>query len=238
MGNLKQQLQANSQVPQSIDYTQADNSKQVAYDNATNLAQQIVDGTPTAVLNVEDVNQALTNVNQAKDELNGNENLAQAKQEATTQLGTLQDLNQPQHDALAEQINQAQSIDAVNQIKQTAQEVNNAMNQLKQSIANKDEVLGSENYHDADADKQTAYTNAVNQAEAIINQSSNPTLNASDIENTMNQVNNTHNELNGDTKLATEKQNGNTEINAMSHLNDAQNKHSQLKLNKHQILQQ
>ncbi|WP_424842390.1 hyperosmolarity resistance protein Ebh [Staphylococcus pasteuri] len=222
MGNLKQQLQANSQVPQSIDYTQADNSKQVAYDNATNLAQQIVDGTPTAVLNVEDVNQALTNVNQAKDELNGNENLAQAKQEATTQLGTLQDLNQPQHDALAEQIDQAQSIDAVNQIKQTAQEVNNAMNQLKQSIANKDEVLGSENYHDADADKQTAYTNAVNQAEAIINQSSNPTLNASDIENTMNQVNNTHNELNGDAKLATEKQNGNTEINVMSHLNDAQ----------------
>lgn len=69
-----------------------------------------------AVLNFEDVNQALTNVNQAKDELNGNENLAQAKQEATTQLGTLQDLNQPQHDALAEQINQAQSIDAVNQI--------------------------------------------------------------------------------------------------------------------------
>lgn len=35
------------------------------------------------------------------------------------------------------------------------------MGNLKQGIANKDTVKASENYHDADADKQTAYTNAV-----------------------------------------------------------------------------
>lgn len=44
------------------------------------------------------------------------------------------------------------------------------MGNLKQGIANKDTVKASENYHDADADKQTAYTNAVSQAEGIINQ--------------------------------------------------------------------
>ncbi len=43
------------------------------------------------------------------------------------------------------------------------------MGNLKQGIANKDTVKASENYHDADADKQTAYTNAVSQAEGIIN---------------------------------------------------------------------
>ena len=38
MGTLKQQIQANSQVPQSVDFTQADQDKQQAYNNATNQA--------------------------------------------------------------------------------------------------------------------------------------------------------------------------------------------------------
>ena len=86
-------------------------------------------------------------------------------------------LNQPQRDALRNQINQAQALATVEQTKQNAQNVNTAMGNLKQGIANKDTVKASENYHDADADKQTAYTNAVSQAEGIINQTTNPTLN-------------------------------------------------------------
>ncbi|WP_415918579.1 DUF1542 domain-containing protein [Staphylococcus warneri] len=222
MGNLKQQLQTNQPVPQTIDYTQADTDKQQAYDNAVNQSQQIIDGNPTTVLTVNEVTQALSNLNNAKDDLNGNENLAQAKQEATTNLNTLTDLNQPQHDALAEQINQAQSIDDVNTIKQNAQNVNNAMHDLKQGVANREQVLGSENYHDADSDKQQAYTDALNNADAIINQTAQPSLNPDDIVQVLTQVNNAKNDLNGDAKLATEKQNAKSALDNMSHLNNAQ----------------
>ncbi|EGS81877.1 putative CRISPR-associated protein Csc2 [Staphylococcus aureus subsp. aureus 21235] len=222
MGTLKQQIQANSQVPQSVDFTQADQDKQQAYNNAANQAQQIANGTPTPVLTPDTVTQTVTTMNQAKDALNGDEKLAQAKQDAIANLDTLRDLNQPQRDALRNQINQAQALATVEQTKQNAQNVNTAMSNLKQGIANKDTVKASENYHDADADKQTAYTNAVSQAEGIINQTTNPTLNPDDITRALTQVTDAKNGLNGEAKLATEKQNAKDAVNAMTHLNDAQ----------------
>ncbi|MCP8588015.1 hypothetical protein NMF07_18495, partial [Acinetobacter baumannii] len=126
MGTLKQQIQANSQVPQSVDFTQADQDKQQAYNNAANQAQQIANGIPTPVLTPDTVTQAVTTMNQAKDALNGDEKLAQAKQEALANLDTLRDLNQPQRDALRNQINQAQALATVEQTKQNAQNVNTA----------------------------------------------------------------------------------------------------------------
>ncbi|MBE2142418.1 GA module-containing protein, partial [Staphylococcus argenteus] len=222
MGTLKQQIQANSQVPQSVDFTQADQDKQQAYNNAANQAQQIANGTPTPVLTPDAVTQAVTTMTQAKDALNGDEKLAQAKQDALANLDTLRDLNQPQRDALRNQINQAQALTTVEQTKQNAQNVNTAMGNLKQGIANKDTVKASENYHDADVDKQKAYTNAVSQAEGIINQTTNPTLNPDDITRALSQVTDAKNGLNGEAKLATEKQNAKDAVNAMTHLNDAQ----------------
>lgn len=47
------------------------------------------------------------------------------------------------------------------------------MNTLRQSIANKDATKASEDYVDANNDKQTAYNNAVAAAETIINANSN-----------------------------------------------------------------
>ncbi|HGZ5712276.1 TPA: DUF1542 domain-containing protein, partial [Staphylococcus aureus] len=222
MGTLKQQIQANSQVPQSVDFTQADQDKQQAYNNAANQAQQIANGISTPVLTPDTVTQAVTTMNQAKDALNGDEKLAQAKQEALANLDTLRDLNQPQRDALRNQINQAQALATVEQTKQNAQNVNTAMSNLKQGIANKDTVKASENYHDADADKQTAYTNAVSQAEGIINQTTNPTLNPDEITRALTQVTDAKNGLNGEAKLATEKQNAKDAVSGMTHLNDAQ----------------
>ncbi|UBR30303.1 GA module-containing protein [Bacillus sp. SD-4] len=96
------------------------------------------------------------------------------------------------------------------------------MGNLKQGIANKDTVKASENYHDADADKQTAYTNAVSQAEGIINQTTNPTLNPDEITRALTQVTDAKNGLNGEAKLATEKQNAKDAVSGMTHLNDAQ----------------
>ena len=222
MGNLNQTLQANTQVPQTTDYTQASTDKQTAYDNVVEQAQQVVNGNQVVQLSPDAVNQMTNAINHAKDDLNGDENLAQAKQDATANLNTLPDLNQPQHDALTNQIEQAQTIEEVNQVKQLAQNVNDAMHNLKQGIANKNDILGSENYHDADPDKQTAYQDAIRQAESIINQTVDPTLNPDDITQALTQVNQAKDNLNGDTKLTTKKQNATNDVNGMTHLNDAQ----------------
>ncbi|ENI48690.1 hypothetical protein SW1_00845 [Staphylococcus aureus HIF003_B2N-C] len=222
MTQLKQGIADKDQTKANGNFVNADTDKQNAYNNAVAHAEQIISGTPNANVDPQQVAQALQQVNQAKDALNGDEKLAQAKQEALANLDTLRDLNQPQRDALRNQINQAQALATVEQTKQNAQNVNTAMSNLKQGIANKDTVKASENYHDADADKQTAYTNAVSQAEGIINQTTNPTLNPDEITRALTQVTDAKNGLNGEAKLATEKQNAKDAVSGMTHLNDAQ----------------
>ncbi|WP_251360483.1 DUF1542 domain-containing protein, partial [Staphylococcus aureus] len=222
MGTLKQQIQANSQVPQSVDFTQADQDKQQAYNNAANQAQQIANGIPTPVLTPDTVTQAVTTMNQAKDALNGNQKLADAKQDAKTTLGTLDHLNDAQKQALTTQVEQAPDIATVNNVKQNAQNLNNAMTNLNNALQDKTETLNSINFTDADQAKKDAYTNAVSHAEGIINQTTNPTLNPDEITRALTQVTDAKNGLNGEAKLATEKQNAKDAVSGMTHLNDAQ----------------
>ena len=55
-------------------------------------------------------------------------------------------------------------------MKDNATNLDNAMNQLRNSIANKDEVKASQPYVDADTDKQNAYNTAVTSAEISLMQ--------------------------------------------------------------------
>ncbi|MGU3127167.1 FIVAR domain-containing protein [Staphylococcus aureus] len=91
-------------------------------------------------------------------------------------------------------------------MKDNATNLDNAMNQLRNSIANKDEVKASQPYVDADTDKQNAYNTAVTSAENIINAMSQPTLDPSAVTQAANQVNTNKTALNGAQKLANKKQ--------------------------------
>ncbi|WP_431523207.1 DUF1542 domain-containing protein [Staphylococcus warneri] len=222
MGNLNQTLQANTQVPQTTDYTQASTDKQTAYDNVVEQAQQVVNGNQVVQLSPDAVNQMTNAINHAKDDLNGDENLAQAKQDATANLNTLPDLNQPQHDALTNQIEQAQTIEEVNQVKQLAQNVNDAMHNLKQGIANKNDILGSENYHDADPDKQTAYSDAVAHAQSIIDHQHGPNTTQPEVEQALTQVQQALQNLNGEQRLQDSKLHAQQAIDGLTDLNNPQ----------------
>ena len=222
MGNLNQTLQANTQVPQTTDYTQASTDKQTAYDNVVEQAQQVVNGNQVVQLSPDAVNQMTNAINHAKDDLNGAENLAQAKQDATANLNTLPDLNQPQHDALTNQIEQAQTIEEVNQVKQLAQNVNDAMHNLKQGIANKNDILGSENYHDADPDKQTAYSDAVAHAQSIIDHQHGPNTTQPEVEQALTQVQQALQNLNGEQRLQDSKLHAQQAIDGLTDLNNPQ----------------
>ncbi|WP_103144054.1 hyperosmolarity resistance protein Ebh [Staphylococcus aureus] len=197
MGNLEQAIHDQNTVKQGVNFTDADKAKRDAYTNAVSRAETILNKTQGANTSKQDVEAAIQNVSSAKNALNGDQNVTNAKNAAKNALNNLTSIN-------------------------NAQNVNTAMGNLKQGIANKDTVKASENYHDADADKQTAYTNAVSQAEGIINQTTNPTLNPDDITRALTQVTDAKNGLNGEAKLATEKQNAKDAVNAMTHLNDAQ----------------
>ncbi|WP_145361887.1 GA module-containing protein, partial [Staphylococcus epidermidis] len=77
-----------------------------------------------------------------------------AKQEAQTALGQLTHLNDAQRQQLQSQINDAHQVDTVNAAKELASNLDTAMNNLQNAIANNEAVKRGEDYLDADNEKQ------------------------------------------------------------------------------------
>lgn len=163
--------------------------------------------------------------------MNGEAKLNTAKQEANTALGQLNNLNNAQRQNLQSQINGAHQIETVNTIKQNATNLNSAMGNLRQAVADKEQVKRTEDYADADSAKQNAYNSAVSSAETIINQTANPTMSVNDVNSATSAVTTNKNALNGDEKLAQSKTDAARAIDALPHLNNAQKADVKSKIN-------
>lgn len=222
MTQLKQGIADKEQTKADGNFVNADPDKQNAYKQAVAKAEALISGTPDVVVTPSEITAALNKVTQAKNDLNGNTNLAKAKQNVQHAIDQLPNLNQAQRDEYNKQITQATLVPNVNAIQQAATTLNDAMTQLKQGIANKAQIKGSENYHDADTDKQTAYDNAVTKAEELLKQTTNPTMDPNTIQQALTKVNDTNQALNGNQKLADAKQAAKTNLGTLDHLNDAQ----------------
>ncbi|MCE3400302.1 GA module-containing protein, partial [Staphylococcus aureus] len=222
MTQLKQGIADKEQTKADGNFVNADPDKQNAYNQAVAKAEALISATPDVVVTPSEITAALNKVTQAKNDLNGNTNLATAKQNVQHAIDQLPNLNQAQRDEYSKQITQATLVPNVNAIQQAATTLNDAMTQLKQGIANKAQIKGSENYHDADTDKQTAYDNAVTKAEELLKQTTNPTMDPNTIQQALTKVNDTNQALNGNQKLADAKQDAKTTLGTLDHLNDAQ----------------
>ena len=67
--------------------------------------------------------------------------------------------------------------------------LDHAMENLEESIKDKEQVKQSSNYINEDSDVQETYDNAVDHVTEILNQTVNPTLSIEDIEHAINEVN-------------------------------------------------
>ncbi len=222
MDQLKQAIADHDTIVAGDNYTNASPDKQGAYTDAYNAAKNIVNGSPNVITNAADVTAATQRVNNAETGLNGDSNLATAKQQAKEALRQMTHLSDAQKQSITGQIDNATLVTGVQSVKDNATNLDNAMNQLRNSIANKDEVKASQPYVDADTDKQNAYNTAVTSAENIINATSQPTLDPSAVTQAANQVNTNKTALNGAQNLANKKQETTANINQLSHLNNAQ----------------
>ncbi|MEZ2058763.1 hypothetical protein QUE05_16925, partial [Staphylococcus aureus] len=222
MTALKRAIADKADTKASGNYVNADANKRQAYDEKVTAAENIVSGTPTPTLTPSDVTNAATQVTNAKTQLNGNHNLEVAKQQAKDALRQMTHLSNAQKQSITGQIDSATQVTGVQSVKDNATNLDNAMNQLRNSIANKDEVKASQPYVDGDTDKQNAYNTAVTSAENIINATSQPTLDPSAVTQAANQVNTNKTALNGAQNLANKKQESTANINQLSHLNNAQ----------------
>ena len=222
MGTLKHAIADKTNTLASSKYVNADSTKQNAYTTKVTNAENIISGTPTVVTTPSEVTAAANQVNSAKQELNGDERLRVAKQNANTAIDALTQLNTPQKAKLKEQVGQVNRLEDVQTVQTNGQALNNAMKGLRDSIANETTVKASQNYTDASSNNQSTYNSAVSNAKGIINQTNNPTMDTSAITQATTQVNNAKNGLNGAENLRNAQNTAKQNLNTLSHLTNNQ----------------
>ena len=219
---LRNSVADNQTTLASEDYHDATAQRQNDYNQAVTAANNIINQTTSPTMNPDDVNGATTQVNNTKVALDGDENLAAAKQQANNRLDQLDHLNNAQKQQLQSQITQSSDIAAVNGHKQTAESLNTAMGNLINAIADHQAVEQRGNFINADTDKQTAYNTAVNEAAAMINKQTGQNANQTEVEQAITKVQTTLQALNGDHNLQVAKTNATQAIDALTSLNDPQ----------------
>ena len=93
-----------------------------------------------------EIDQALDNINQAQNNLNGNKKLFNEQNEKTDQLTNLNSLTNGQHDALVNDIFNAPTREEVAKRFEKAEQLNNTMKALRDAIKDNQQVLQSSNY--------------------------------------------------------------------------------------------
>ncbi|WP_460905507.1 hypothetical protein, partial [Staphylococcus aureus] len=162
MTKLKDSGADSNTIKAGQNYTDETPGNRQAYDNAVDAAKGVIGETANATRDVNAVNQKAASVKATKDALEGQESVQSAKTGATSGITHASDLNQAQKNALTQQVNSAQNVHAVNDIKQTTQSLNTAMTGLKRGVANHNQVVQSDNYVNADTNKKNDYNNAYN----------------------------------------------------------------------------
>lgn len=222
MSALKESIKNNANIVSNGNYINAEPSKKQAYNDAVQNAQNIINGTNQPTINKGNVNTATQAVNNTKDALDGDHRLEEAKNNANQTITNLSNLNNAQKNEEKNLVNSASTLEQVQQNLQTAQQLDNAMGELRHSIANKDQVKSDSKYLNEDPQIKQNYDNAVQRAEGLINATQNPELLKANIDQATQSVQNAEQALHGAEKLNQDKQTSSTELDGLTDLTDAQ----------------
>ncbi len=222
MKALKESIKDQPQTEASSKFINEDQAQKDAYTQAVQHAKDLINKTTDPTLAKSIIDQATQAVTDAKNNLHGDQKLAQDKQRATETLNNLSNLNTPQRQALENQINNAATRGEVAQKLTEAQALNQAMEALRNSIQDQQQTEAGSKFINEDKPQKDAYQAAVQHAKDLINQTSNPTLDKAQVEQLTQAVNQAKDNLHGDQKLADDKQHAVTDLNQLNGLNNPQ----------------
>ena len=200
MGAVQQYIDEHHlDVISSTNYINADDNLKANYDNAiTNAAHELdkVQGSAIAKAEAEQLKQHIIDAQKA---LNGDQNLATAKDKANAFVDTLNGLNQQQQDLAHQAINNADTVTGIANIINDQIDLNNAMETLKHLVDN--EIPTAEqtvNYQNADDAAKSNFDDAKRLANALINSDN---TNVNDINGAIQAVKDAIQNLNGEQRL-------------------------------------
>ncbi len=219
MDQLQQAVNEHANVEQTVDYTQADSDKQNAYKQAIAEAENVLKQNA----NKQQVDQALQNILNAKQALNGDERVALAKTNGKHDIDQLNALNNAQQDGFKGRIDQSNDLNQIQQIVDEAKALNRAMDQLSQEITgNEGRTKGSTNYVNADTQVKQVYDEAVDKAKQALDKSTGQNLTAEQVIKLNDAVTAAKQALNGEERLNNRKSEALQRLDQLTHLNNAQ----------------
>ena len=168
MGNLKESVADVDTTKASGNYKNANEEVQKAYDAAVEAANAIV-AKKGANADSEAVQAALEEVKAAKDALNGDSKLANAKQAAQDAIDKLNNLNEAQKAAAKAAIEQASSLAEISTASDKATNLDSSMGDLKKASIDSESIKNNVEYVNASADKQKAFDDAMKAASDVLN---------------------------------------------------------------------
>ncbi|MGZ1885662.1 hypothetical protein ACXQDM_13855, partial [Staphylococcus argenteus] len=222
MEDLRNSIQDQQQTEAGSKFINEDKPQKDAYQEAVQNAKDLINQTSNPTLDKAQIEQLTQAVNQAKDNLHGDQKLADDKQHAVTDLNQLNGLNGPQRQALESQINNAATRGEVAQKLAEANALNQAMQSLRDSIQDQQQTESASKFINEDKPQKDAYQEAVQNAKDLIDQAGNPTLDKSQVEQLTQAVTTAKDNLHGDQKLARDQQQAVTAVNALPNLNQSQ----------------
>ncbi|HCY7599070.1 TPA: GA module-containing protein, partial [Staphylococcus aureus] len=219
MDQLQQAVNEHANVERTVDYTQADLDKQNAYKQAIADAENVLKQNA----NKQQVDQALQNILNAKQALNGDERVALAKTNGKHDIEQLNALNNAQQDGFKGRIDQSNDLNQIQQIVDEAKALNRVMDQLSQGITgNEGRTKGSTNYVNADTQVKQVYDEAVDKAKQALDKSTGQNLTAEQVIKLNDAVTAAKKALNGEEKLNNRKSEALQRLDQLTHLNNAQ----------------
>ncbi|MGC9631398.1 hypothetical protein ACO2E2_06680 [Staphylococcus epidermidis] len=109
MKALRDSIADNNEILQSSKYFNEDSEQQNAYNQAVNKAKNIINDQPTPVMANDEIQSVLNEVKQTKDNLHGDQKLANDKTDAQATLNALNYLNQAQRGNLETKVQNSNS---------------------------------------------------------------------------------------------------------------------------------
>ncbi|CAC5597409.1 Erythrocyte membrane binding protein [Staphylococcus aureus] len=223
MKGLRDSIANEATIKAEQNYTDASPNNRSEYDSAVTAAKAIIGQTSSPTMNAQEINQAKDQVTAKQQALNGQENLTNAQINAKQHLNGLSDLTNAQKDAAKRQIEGATHVSEVTQAQNNADALNTAMTNLKNGIQDQNTIKQGVNFTDADEAKRNAYTNAVTQAEQILNKVQGPNTAKDNVESALQNVQRAKNDLNGNQNVANAKTTAKNALNNLTSINNAQN---------------
>ncbi|MEA4206096.1 hypothetical protein VBM89_01055 [Mycoplasma sp. 1199] len=226
---LKDNINGESGIKDSIHYTGSEHDVKGEYDEAIEAAKELLaklNEPNSDTNNIVDLDR-IKNQNQAVHDaiaaLNGEQNIKKRREEALAKLEELEHINNLQKAALTTQIDNATSPEEIDEIVANATNLNDQMALLKEELANQAPVKDTPKYLNADEDPRNKYDDLLNEATFLVDkENGGAQLSPEAVANLINDIKVAEQALDGNEKFDEVKQQIIADIDALEHLNDAQ----------------